>query len=102
MSCRVCFSSNEAGFNAETLIHFRGRNHLANPGVLTFPSMLVCLDCGSTRFRIADAELKLLREGNAPLKAAAHATRPSEPKSDPTGNVLRAPLPRNHSSSACA
>ena len=68
MSCRLCFSSNEVEFNAETLIHFSGRKHLANPGVLTFPEILVCLDCGSTRFRIAETELNLLREGNAPFK----------------------------------
>ena len=69
MSCRLCSSSNEAGFTAEMMIHFSGRKHLENPGVLTFPDMLVCLDCGSARFRIAETELTLLREGNAPLTA---------------------------------
>lgn len=72
MSCRLCFSPNEAKFNAEMLIHFSGRKHLANPGVLAFSEILVCLDCGSTRFRIADTELDLLREGNAPFQAAEH------------------------------
>jgi hypothetical protein len=70
MSCRECSSKNEAKFIAEMMIHFSGRKHLENPGVLTFSEMLVCLDCGSTRFTVAEAELKLLREGNAPLKAA--------------------------------
>jgi hypothetical protein len=70
MSCRVCSSKNEAEFTAEMMIHFNGRKHLENPGVLTFSEMLVCLDCGSTRFTIAEAELKLLRQGNAPLTAA--------------------------------
>ena len=72
MSCRLCSSMNEAEFTAEIMIHFSGRKHLENPGVLTFPEMLVCLDCGSTRFRIAETELTLLREGNAPLTAAEH------------------------------
>ena len=72
MSCRLCSSTNEAEFTAEMMIHFSGRKHLENPGVLTFPEMLVCLDCGSTRFRIAETELNLLREGNAPLTAAEH------------------------------
>ena len=72
MSCRLCSSTNEAEFTAEIMIHFSGRKHLENPGVLTFPEMLVCLDCGSTRFRIAETELNLLREGNAPLMAAEH------------------------------
>jgi len=70
MSCRVCSSTNEAEFTAEMMIHFSGRKHLENPGVLAFPEMLVCLDCGSTQSTIAKAELKLLREGNAPLTAA--------------------------------
>ena len=63
---------NEAEFTAEIMIHFSGRKHLENPGVLTFPEMLVCLDCGSTRFRIAETELNLLREGNAPLMVAEY------------------------------
>jgi hypothetical protein len=69
MSCRLCSSTNEAEFTAEMMIHFRGRKHLTNPGVLTFSELLVCLDCGSTHFTVAQAELKLLREGNAPLTA---------------------------------
>jgi hypothetical protein len=72
MSCRLCSSANETEFTAEMMIHFSGRKHLENPGVLTFSEMLVCLDCGSTRFTIAEAELKLLREGNAPLTNAEH------------------------------
>ena len=72
MSCRLCYSANEAEFTAEMMIHFSGRKHLENPGVLTLSKMLVCLDCGSTRFTIAVPELQLLREGNAPLTAAEH------------------------------
>ena len=72
MSCRLCSSPNEAEFTAEMMIHFRGWKHLENPGVLAFPEILICLDCGSTRFRIAETELKLLRKGNAPLTAAEH------------------------------
>ena len=70
MSCRLCCSTNEAEFTAEMMIHFGGHKHLENPGVLTFSEMLVCLDCGSTRFTISERELTLLREGNAPLTAA--------------------------------
>jgi len=65
MSCRICSSTKEAEFTAEMMIHFSGWKHLENPGVLNFPKILVCLDCGSTRFTIAEAELTLLREGNA-------------------------------------
>ncbi len=70
MSCRACFSTNEAEFTDEMMIHFSGRKHLANPGVLTFSTMLVCLDCGSARFSIAARELTLLKEGNASSTAA--------------------------------
>ena len=72
MGCRLCSSTNETGFTAEMMIHFSGRKHLENPGVLTFPRMVVCLDCGSARFRIAETELNLLREGNAPSTAMEH------------------------------
>ena len=72
MSCRLCYSTKEAEFTAEMMIHFSGRKHLENPGVLTFSEMLVCLDCGSARFRIAETEVTLLREGNAPLTTAEH------------------------------
>ena len=57
------------------MIHFSGRGHLNNPGVLAFSEMLVCLDCGSTRFRIAEKELNLLREGRAVACCGTHATR---------------------------
>ena len=72
MSCRLCSSPNEAEFTAEMMIHFSGRKHLENPGVLALSEILVCLDCGSTRFRIAETELNLLREGDTPLTAAEH------------------------------
>ncbi len=52
------------------MIHFSGRRHLENPGVLIFPRISVCLDCGSTLFTIPETELRLVREGNAPCTAA--------------------------------
>jgi hypothetical protein len=66
MSCTLCFSENTLEFSTEMMIHFSGRKHLVNPGVLTFPSMQVCLDCGSTRLTIPETELALLRAGSAP------------------------------------
>lgn len=73
MSCSLCSSAKEAVFTAEMMIHFSGRKHLENPGVLTFSEILVCLDCGSTRFRIDETELNLLREGSATLTTAEHS-----------------------------
>jgi hypothetical protein len=72
MSCRLCSSENEAEFTAEIMIHFRDRRHLENPGVLTFPEIAVCLDCGSTRFVIPEAELRLLRDSDAASTSAEH------------------------------
>ncbi len=70
MTCRLCSSTNEAEFAADMMIHFSGLKHLENPGVPTFSLMLVCLECGSTRFTIAETELNLLRVGNAPSTTA--------------------------------
>ena len=71
MSCKLCSSTNETEFAAEVMIHFSGRRHLENPGVLTFPRISVCLDCGSTRFTIPETELSLVREGHAAERKAA-------------------------------
>lgn len=71
MSCARCSSLNEAEFTSEMMIHFSGSNHLSNPGVLVFPIVLVCLDCGASRFNTPTKELRPLREGAAALSAAA-------------------------------
>jgi hypothetical protein len=60
MSCVFCASVNEAEFTAEMMIHFCGNKHLANPGVLVFPKVFVCLDCGVSRFTVSETELALL------------------------------------------
>jgi hypothetical protein len=57
------------------MVHFSGRKHLENPGVLVISELLVCLDCGATRFRIAETERKLLREGNKPSTAEEEPLR---------------------------
>src|SRR5580698_11235648 len=38
-----------ADFSSEIMIHFAGK-HVDNPGVLVFPSIAVCLDCGVSEF----------------------------------------------------
>jgi len=68
--CSLCSSRNEAEYNAEIMVHFDGRKHLENPGVLTFPRMLVCLECGSARLTIPENDLALLRVGSAPSRSA--------------------------------
>jgi hypothetical protein len=71
MSCSQCSSLNEAEFTSELMIHFSGPSHLANPGVLAFPKILICLDCGASRFNTPTEELRSLREGAVALSAAA-------------------------------
>ena len=73
MRCRVCSSVSEVEFTAEMMIHFSGRTHLDNPGVLTFSELLVCLECGSTRFTMSETELRLLREGTPPLRSVDYS-----------------------------
>jgi hypothetical protein len=68
--CRLCSSGNEAEFVAEIMVHFSRPSSLTNPGVLLFPKVLVCLECGSAQFEIPEAELKSLSEGNARCTAA--------------------------------
>ena len=48
-------------FPAETNMHFRGRESLDKPGVLVFPKVLVCLDCGLAQFTVPDTALGALR-----------------------------------------
>ena len=57
MSCLCCTSAKEVEFNAEINIHFSGLENIDHPGVLVFPRVLVCLDCGSSRFATPETDL---------------------------------------------
>jgi hypothetical protein len=63
MSCHLCESSNEAELDAEMVIHFSGLKNLDNPGVWVFSKLLVCLDCGSSRFNVPETALASIAEG---------------------------------------
>jgi len=67
MSCAICTSSNQTEFGAEVHIHFPGFRNAAKPGVFVFPSLLVCLDCGSSSFMTPASELAQLAR-TAPAK----------------------------------
>ena len=71
MSCSLCSSLNEAEFAAEMMIHVSGLKHLDNPGVLTFPKIVVCLDCGASRFSTPEEVLRQLQQEEIALPAAA-------------------------------
>jgi len=39
------------------IIHFPGLKHGADPGILLFPKLLVCSDCGVSEFTVPAKEL---------------------------------------------
>jgi hypothetical protein len=61
MSCLLCDSINVSEFSAEINLHFPGLKNLDKPSVLVFPQVLVCLDCGFSRFTTPETEMGLLR-----------------------------------------
>jgi hypothetical protein len=63
MTCRSCTSDNNLRFSAEINVHFGGWEGLKKPGVLVFPKLLVCMDCGFTEFAIPEKELAGLARG---------------------------------------
>ena len=70
MGCTLCSPDNQLEFSAEINIHFSRIANADHPGVLTFPKILICLDCGISRFTIPGHELRALREGSAGSTAA--------------------------------
>jgi len=60
MMCPLCASANQSEFTAEINIHSHGRENIDNPGVLVFPKLWVCWDCGSSLFSISEPELSQL------------------------------------------
>lgn len=60
MSCAVCTSRHQAEFNAEVNIHFPGLTNADKPGIFVFPKLLVCLNCGFSRFMTPASELAQL------------------------------------------
>jgi hypothetical protein len=62
MFCVSCTSGNQAEFPAEINIHFSGLKNIDKPSIFVFPKLLVCLDCGYTRFTLPESELRLLTE----------------------------------------
>jgi hypothetical protein len=82
MPCLLCASRNQEEFGTEINVHFRGIKNIDNPGVLFFPKVLVCLDCGASRFSTPQDELLRLAGHAATRKAAAR-------ECNITGAVLR-------------
>jgi hypothetical protein len=66
MNCALCRSGNQAEFTSEMMIHFSGLRNIDHPGILAFPNVSVCLDCGFSQFTTPKAELALLARRSAP------------------------------------
>jgi len=75
ISCLLCNGANQAEFVAEINIHFRGLEKIDEPGVLLLRKLLVCLDCGFTRFRIPKADLEPLVKGSTSGVSASQWVR---------------------------
>ena len=69
-NCKSCKSENQTAFPSEINIHFPGNRDLTMPTVLAFPTLLVCLDCGFTKFVTAETELRVLKEETAQSRTA--------------------------------
>jgi hypothetical protein len=65
MHCELCRSGNQAEFSAEMMIHFSGLRNIDDSGLLAFPKILVCLNCGFSQFVMTQAELARLRKRRA-------------------------------------
>jgi len=63
MYCPSCASSRQAEFTAEVNLHFPDFHSLDQPGVLAFPKVWVCLDCGLSRFNTTKTQLAKLVTG---------------------------------------
>jgi hypothetical protein len=62
MSCRSCGSNSQKEFGSEIIIHHPGLKNLDQPTVMTFPKLLICLDCGFTECVVPADRLHLLRQ----------------------------------------
>ena len=56
-------SNRQMEFLGEICLHFPGGlESLNKPQLLTFPKVVVCLDCGSAQFTVPETELKVIKE----------------------------------------
>jgi len=66
VACKSCASGNQRKFSSEIAVHLRGLKNLDKPAVLFFPELLVCIDCGFTKFTIPETELRRLGKDASP------------------------------------
>jgi hypothetical protein len=60
-ACRSCGSENLTQLVAEVMIHFSGLRNLDKAGILAFPKIVICLDCGISQFVLHETGLGQLK-----------------------------------------
>jgi hypothetical protein len=65
MSCLSCGSENQMGVPSEISLHHPGLENVGKPTVMVFSTLLVCMKCGFTGFKMAQTELRLLGKATA-------------------------------------
>ena len=59
----LCTTCRRMEFSGEICLHFPGGlESLDNPLIWVFPTVTVCLDCGSAQFAVPEAELRMIQE----------------------------------------
>ena len=77
MTCSQCSSDKQAQFTAEVNIHTSGLKNIDVPGLLPFPKVLVCLDCGTSLFSTPKTDLLRLA-GPPPREASMLERHPND------------------------
>jgi hypothetical protein len=67
MICSGCLSHNQVEMNTEINIHYSSLRYPGDPGILVFPTAIICLDCGVSQFTVDDDDL---------AQIAAHSRKP--------------------------
>lgn len=63
--CTNCESAKQKKFQAEIAIHLLpGLRNIDKSAVFVFPEIVVCLACGTAKFTVPEAELRLLAKGD--------------------------------------
>jgi hypothetical protein len=62
MPCPLCSSGELTELSSEIMLHLSGLANINFPTVLTFPKLVICLDCGFTSLTIPRTESLKLRQ----------------------------------------
>jgi hypothetical protein len=76
MSCLACASNNHVELSAVIVLNSATLQNEESACVELFPKLLVCLDCGFTRFNVSPPELASLATGT---QTAERLTRQAHP-----------------------